>query len=133
MLAGFTHAPVVELSERLAALTGHALGHAFYASDGASATEIALKMSAHYWRNHGQPERIAQSLERDILSGKLQPGAQLDRSHEGLPRDGEPVPVRAFGLRRRSARGTPGPGHRSRDVYCPGGGRAARAGGCPAL
>ena len=55
MLAGFTHEPVVELSERLAALSGHALGHAFYASDGASATEIALKMSAHYWRNHGQP------------------------------------------------------------------------------
>ncbi len=55
MLAGFTHAPVVELSERLAALTGHRLGHAFYASDGASATEIALKMSAHYWRNRGQP------------------------------------------------------------------------------
>ena len=27
MLAGFTHGPVVELSERLAALTGHALGH----------------------------------------------------------------------------------------------------------
>ena len=53
MLAGLTHAPVVELSERLAALTG--LGHAFYGSDGASATEIALKMSAHYWRNHGRP------------------------------------------------------------------------------
>ena len=28
MLAGFTHAPVVELSERLAALTGHALDRA---------------------------------------------------------------------------------------------------------
>lgn len=55
MLAGFTHEPVVELSERLAALTQHQLGHAFYASDGASATEIALKMSAHYWRNHGEP------------------------------------------------------------------------------
>jgi len=55
MLAGATHAPVVELSERLAALTG--LGHAFYASDGASATEIALKMSAHYWRNAGQAEK----------------------------------------------------------------------------
>jgi len=53
MLAGLTHPPVVELSERLAALTG--LGHAFYASDGASATEIALKMSAHSWRNLGQP------------------------------------------------------------------------------
>ena len=52
ILAGFTHQPVVELSERLAALTG--LGHAFYGSDGASATEIALKMSFHYWRNQGQ-------------------------------------------------------------------------------
>ncbi|MEQ1592686.1 MAG: aminotransferase class III-fold pyridoxal phosphate-dependent enzyme, partial [Thiobacillaceae bacterium] len=55
MLAGATHAPVVELSERLAKLTG--LGHAFYGSDGASATEIALKMSAHFWRNSGQPEK----------------------------------------------------------------------------
>ena len=55
MLAGFTHEPVVELSEKLAQLTG--LGHAFYASDGASATEIALKMSAHYWRNSGHPEK----------------------------------------------------------------------------
>ena len=53
MLAGFTHQPVIELSERLSALTGGVLGHAFYASDGASATEIALKMSFHYWRNTG--------------------------------------------------------------------------------
>ena len=52
MLAGFTHELVVELSEKLAKLTG--LGHAFYASDGASATEIALKMSFHYWRNTGR-------------------------------------------------------------------------------
>ena len=55
MLAGFTHEPVVALSEKLGQLTG--LGHAFYASDGASATEIALKMSAHYWRNMGRPEK----------------------------------------------------------------------------
>ena len=55
MLAGLTHAPVVELSERLGALTG--LGHAFYASDGASAVEIALKMSAHAWRNAGRPHK----------------------------------------------------------------------------
>ncbi|HET7595323.1 MAG TPA: aminotransferase class III-fold pyridoxal phosphate-dependent enzyme, partial [Burkholderiales bacterium] len=55
MLAGFTHEPVVELSERLSRLTGGALGHCFYGSDGASATEIALKMSFHYWRNAGKP------------------------------------------------------------------------------
>jgi len=55
ILAGFTHEPVVELSERLAKLTG--LGHAFYGSDGASATEIALKMSFHFWRNTGKGEK----------------------------------------------------------------------------
>ncbi|MBK9161064.1 MAG: adenosylmethionine--8-amino-7-oxononanoate transaminase [Nitrosomonadales bacterium] len=55
MLAGFTHEPVVQLSERLRELAPAGLGHCFYGSDGASATEIALKMSAHYWRNSGQP------------------------------------------------------------------------------
>jgi len=59
ILAGFTHEPVVRLSERLGEMTG--LGHCFYASDGASATEIALKMSFHYWRNVGQ-ERKKQFL-----------------------------------------------------------------------
>jgi adenosylmethionine-8-amino-7-oxononanoate aminotransferase len=53
MLAGFTHKPVVELSERLSGLTQHQLGHTFYASDGASAIEMALKMSFHYWQNKG--------------------------------------------------------------------------------
>ena len=57
MLAGFTHEPVVRLSERLRELAPVGLGHCFYGSDGASATEIALKMSAHYWRNSGQPDK----------------------------------------------------------------------------
>ena len=59
MLAGFTHEPVVQLSERLARLAPAGLGHCFYASDGASATEIALKMSAHYWRNLGKPQKTS--------------------------------------------------------------------------
>ena len=53
MLAGCTHAPAVELAEKLSALTAGALGHTFFASDGASAVEIALKMSFHSWRNRG--------------------------------------------------------------------------------
>jgi adenosylmethionine-8-amino-7-oxononanoate aminotransferase len=57
MLAGFTHLPVVELSEKLAALTKHRLGHVFYASDGASAVEIALKMSHHYWQVNGKSQK----------------------------------------------------------------------------
>ncbi len=57
ILAGFTHRPVIELSERLGRLAPGALGHCFYGSDGASAVEIALKMSFHYWRNSGRPEK----------------------------------------------------------------------------
>ena len=57
MLAGFTHEPVVQLSERLRGLAPTGLGHCFYGSDGASATEIALKMSAHYWRNTGKSDK----------------------------------------------------------------------------
>ncbi|MHB9840862.1 adenosylmethionine--8-amino-7-oxononanoate transaminase [Paraburkholderia terrae] len=53
MLAGCTHEPAIELAERLSALTQNTLGHAFFASDGASAVEIALKMSFHSWRNRG--------------------------------------------------------------------------------
>ncbi len=55
ILAGFTHEPVVELSERLAARSG--LSHCHFASDGSSAVEIALKMSFHYWRNVGRDDK----------------------------------------------------------------------------
>jgi adenosylmethionine-8-amino-7-oxononanoate aminotransferase len=57
ILAGFTHEPVVRLSERLTQLAPPGLGHCFYASDGSSAVEIALKMSFHYWRNRGEARR----------------------------------------------------------------------------
>ncbi|MBB4844595.1 adenosylmethionine-8-amino-7-oxononanoate aminotransferase [Paucibacter oligotrophus] len=57
MLAGCTHAPAVRLAERLSALTGGALGHVFYGSDGASAVEIALKQSFHSWRNRGRSDK----------------------------------------------------------------------------
>lgn len=57
MLAGFTHEPVVELSERLVAVTPAGLERCFYADNGSSAVEVALKMSFHYWLNQGEPER----------------------------------------------------------------------------
>lgn len=57
LLAGCTHEPVVQLSERLAKLTPGGLGHCFYASDGASAIEIALKMSFQYWQQCGYPTK----------------------------------------------------------------------------
>src|SRR5712671_4397825 len=56
MLAGFTHEPVVLLSERLSELAPGNLGHCCYGSDGASSVEMALKMSFHYWRNSNRPD-----------------------------------------------------------------------------
>jgi len=58
MLAGFTHEPVVLLSEKLREIAPTGLGHCFYASDGASAIEITLKMSAHFWHNNGKTKKI---------------------------------------------------------------------------
>ena len=59
ILSGFTHEPVIQLSERLSKLVPGNLGHCFYGSDGASAVEIALKMSFHAWRNNGKPGKTA--------------------------------------------------------------------------
>ncbi len=57
MLAGFSHQPVVELSERLVALTPPGLERVFYTDNGSTGIEVALKMSFHYWRNSGQPTK----------------------------------------------------------------------------
>ena len=57
LLAGFTHEPAVRLAERLTALAPDGLARCFYADNGSSAVEVALKMSFHYWRNRGEPRR----------------------------------------------------------------------------
>ncbi|MDA3875712.1 MAG: adenosylmethionine--8-amino-7-oxononanoate transaminase [Halothiobacillus sp.] len=57
ILAGFSHQPVIELSERLVALTPSGLNRVFYADNGSSGIEVALKMSFHYWRNANRPEK----------------------------------------------------------------------------
>lgn len=53
ILAGYSHEPVIELSERLAQITPPGLDRVFYADNGSSAVEVALKMSFHSWRNQG--------------------------------------------------------------------------------
>lgn len=52
LLAGFTHEAVIELSEKLVSILPAPLSRCFYADNGSSAVEIALKMSFHAWRNH---------------------------------------------------------------------------------
>jgi adenosylmethionine-8-amino-7-oxononanoate aminotransferase len=54
ILAGFTHEPVIALSEALTAIAPAGLSRCFYADNGSSAVEVAVKMSFHYWRNVGR-------------------------------------------------------------------------------
>ena len=57
LLAGFSHEPAIELAERLVKLTPEGLDRVFYADNGSSAVEVALKMSFHYWLNHGKTSK----------------------------------------------------------------------------
>jgi adenosylmethionine-8-amino-7-oxononanoate aminotransferase len=62
ILAGFTHEQVVILSERLVKLTPDGLEKCFYADNGSSAVEVALKMSYHAHKNDGKKKKIFVSL-----------------------------------------------------------------------
>ncbi|MEW6353129.1 MAG: adenosylmethionine--8-amino-7-oxononanoate transaminase [Pseudomonadota bacterium] len=57
LLAGFTHEPAVQLAERLLRIAPPGLSRCFYADNGSSAVEVALKMSYHYWRNLGRAQK----------------------------------------------------------------------------
>src|SRR5450755_2467727 len=57
ILAGFTHEPVIALSEELIAVAPQGLTRCFYADNGSSAVEVAVKMSFHYWRNVGRSQK----------------------------------------------------------------------------
>jgi adenosylmethionine-8-amino-7-oxononanoate aminotransferase len=57
IFAGFTHEPAIELAERLVAITPPGLDKVFFADNGSSAVEVALKMSFHYWLNQGHGEK----------------------------------------------------------------------------
>ncbi len=58
LFAGFTHAPAVELAERVTSHLPGDLERVFFSDDGSTAVEVALKLAHQYWRNHGQPQRV---------------------------------------------------------------------------
>ena len=47
IFAGFTHKPIIELSRRLLGILDSKFGKCFYADNGSSAIEVALKMAFH--------------------------------------------------------------------------------------
>ena len=62
LLAGFSHLPAIGLAEKLVALSPEGLEKVFYADNGSSAIEVALKMSYHYHRNRGEERSLFLSL-----------------------------------------------------------------------
>ncbi|HIP46655.1 MAG TPA: aminotransferase class III-fold pyridoxal phosphate-dependent enzyme, partial [Campylobacterales bacterium] len=63
IFAGFTHESAITLAERLVALTPNGLDKVFFADNGSSAIEIALKMSFQYYKNQGIVRDVFISLE----------------------------------------------------------------------
>jgi len=70
ILAGFTHEPVLQLSERLVELTPPELTRCFYADNGSSCVEVALKMSFHFWQNTGQQQKTKFITLQDSYHGE---------------------------------------------------------------
>jgi len=58
MFSGFTHAPAVDLAERLLARLGGSFSQLFYSDNGSTSVEVALKMAVQYWKNkHGETRK----------------------------------------------------------------------------
>jgi len=57
ILGGLSHPPALKLAARLAALAPGGLNHVYFAADGSSAVEAALKMAAQYHAFNGEPQR----------------------------------------------------------------------------
>jgi len=63
IFAGFTHKPAVDLAKRLVAMTPEPLQKLFFADNGSSAIEIALKMAFQYFKNKGETRTQFISLQ----------------------------------------------------------------------
>ena len=59
ILGGMSHPNAIRLARKLAEITPGDLQHSFFASDGSSAVEAALKMAIQYWANIGEKGRTA--------------------------------------------------------------------------
>lgn len=56
-MLGMSNPPAIELAEKLCGIAPEGLSKVFYAENGASAVEIALKMAYQYWKHLGESSR----------------------------------------------------------------------------
>ena len=57
MFGGITHAPAVDLCEKLVQITPDGLEKVFLADSGSVGVEVAIKMAFQYWLSKGQPQK----------------------------------------------------------------------------
>ena len=57
MFGGITHAPAVNLCEKLVQITPSGLDKVFLADSGSVGVEVAIKMAFQYWLSKGQPQK----------------------------------------------------------------------------
>lgn len=57
MFGGLTHAPAVDLAEKLVAITPPGLELVFFTDSGSVAIEVAMKMAIQTWHSRGRPRK----------------------------------------------------------------------------
>ncbi len=62
IFSGFTHKPAITLAKRMISLTPKPLQKVFFADNGSSAIEVALKMAFQYYKNKGESRPLFVSL-----------------------------------------------------------------------
>jgi putrescine aminotransferase len=85
-----THAPVAELSQRLAGLTPPQFNRFFYCSSGSEANDTIARLVTYYWQLQGRPERNVIVSRRGAYHGSTVASAALGgfptmHAQPGLP------------------------------------------------
>lgn len=70
IFADFSHAPAIDLAEEIIRITPDGLSKVFFADNGSSAVEAALKMSFHYHQQTGHPGKTKFAAVTDAYHGE---------------------------------------------------------------